>query len=272
MKRWWWMIALSASLALGAGTGMGANMADGKKAKGMYQSVPVKEAEILQTGESKMYCPNCGMFLPKFYRTGHAVRLKDGTARQYCSIYCLVEEMEFTELRGKKNTIDQVMVVDNESLKFIDAKQAHYVVGSSKSGTMTTTSKYAFKDKAAAEKFAKENGGSVTGFDGAYEAALGDFAKDTAYVFNMRSSKMYQMGEKLVKNQCDQAKMQKMDAHTMGDMKAIIQSSNLCGTGLSDSQLQGIMLYWWDVKMQNFEKRFGKNEAVQKHIKAMQEQ
>lgn len=236
----------------------------------MYQSVPMEKAQLLQESESKMYCPNCGMNLPKFYKTNHAVKLNDGSVRQYCSIYCLVEEMELTVLRGKKDSVEKIMVVDVPSLKFIDAKKAHYVVGSKKKGTMTATSKYAFKNESDAKAFASKNGGEVVSFDEAYKVALTDFAKDTAMVYKKRSSKMYKMGKKLYENKCDKKKMEALDAHTMGDMKELIKAEKVCGEGLSDGQLQGIMLYWWDVKMNKFEELHGKNKEVQKYIKMME--
>ncbi len=232
----------------------------------MFQSVSQEKAQIMQKGESKMYCPNCGMYLPKFYKTSHAAKLKNGEVRQYCSIYCLTEEMELTTLRGKKDRVEQIMVVDVPSLQYIDAKKAYYVVGSKKKGTMTANSKYAFAQKEAAEQFAAQNGGAITDFDGAYAAALDDFARDTAMVYKKRSSKMYKMGKKLYNTKCDKAAIKRLDAHTMGDMKAMIKTSKACGENLNDMQLQGIMLYWWDVKLDKFEKLYGKNKEVQKYI------
>ncbi len=262
------ILLLSGMLYAEMNGGMEKGKSEGKPMGGMamYQSVDKKDAEILMKNDSKEYCPNCGMYLPKFYKTNHAVKLKDGEVRQYCSIYCLVEETELTVLRDKKDQIEQIMVVDVPSLKFIDAKTAHYVVGSKKPGTMTTASKYAFAKAEDAEAFAKENGGTVTNFDGAYQTALKDFAKDTALVYNNRSTKMYNMGKKMFEEQCDKAAIEKLHAHTMGDLKQMIKESNACGAGLQDGQLQAVMLYYWDVKMQNFEKSFGKNEEVQKYI------
>jgi nitrous oxide reductase accessory protein NosL len=243
-------------------------MQNGKKMM-MYQSVPVKQAKIYQDGEAKMYCPNCGMYLPKFYKTSHMAKLKDGSVRQYCSIYCLVEESEITTLRGKKDSIDKIMVVDVESLKYIDVKDAHYVVGSKKAGTMTFVSKYAFKSKESAQKFATKNGGQLMNFEQAYNVALTDFAKDTAKVYKKRSTKMYKLGKKLYSTQCDSKKIEKIDAHTMAQAKALIKNSNACSDNLNDKELQAVMLYYWDVKLKKFEALYGKNPEVQKYIESM---
>ncbi|MDY0320878.1 MAG: nitrous oxide reductase accessory protein NosL [Arcobacteraceae bacterium] len=234
----------------------------------MFQTVDVKEATLLQTTKDKLYCPNCGMHLPKFYKTNHAVKLKDGTYRQYCSIYCLVEEMELTVLKGKHDTIKEILVVDVPSLKFIDAKKAYYVVGSSVKGTMTMTSKYAFEKVEDAITFMNTYGGEVKSFDEAYKIALLDFAKDTALVYDNRSTMMYKNGEKLYNTKCNKEAIDKIDAHTMGEMKAIIGQEKLCEDGLNDGQLQAIMLYIWDVKLNNFNKMYGENEEISIYIKS----
>ena len=57
----------------------------------MFQTVAPGEAELLQSGKGKLYCPNCGMNLVKFYKTSHAMKQKDGSIHQYCSIHCLAE-------------------------------------------------------------------------------------------------------------------------------------------------------------------------------------
>jgi nitrous oxide reductase accessory protein NosL len=235
----------------------------------MFQSVPLEKATILQSGKDKMYCPNCGMYLPKFYKTSHVARLKDGTIRQYCSMYCLVEEFEVTKYRGKSNLLDKVMVVDVTSLKYIDAKDAFYVVGSKVGGTMTMMSKYAFGKKTDAQKFANKNGGMIVDFEKAYDSAISDFAKDTALVHKKRSTKMYKMGKKLFYSSCDKDSLANIDAHTMGNMKALIKNSGICGKNLNDKQLQAIMLYYWDIRLKKFDELYGGNRAVQKEISKM---
>ena len=147
-----------------------------KKMMKMFQAVPKGKATLLQEGKAKAFCPECGMTLPMFYKTNHAATV-NGKVKQYCSIHCLVEDMQ----KGSKLT--NIKVVDTNSLKFIDAAKAFYVIGSSKKGTMTAVSKYAFAtNKADAEAFAKANGGEVTDFNGVMEAAKVDFAKDSKMI------------------------------------------------------------------------------------------
>ena len=213
----------------------------------MFQSVPVEQATILQKGKNKMYCPDCGMNLPKFYKTTHAIKLKDGSVNQVCSIHCLVEEMELTVLRGKADQVEQILVVDVPSLKYVDAKTAHYVVGSAKKGTMTATSKYAFADKADAQNFIAQNGGTLSSYEEAYNTALADFYKDMGMLKAKRSSSMYKMGKMLSEKSCDTEKLNAMTADSRGALKALIRDSGVCkleAQGMKlDSQLQAIMLY-----------------------------
>ena len=79
-------------LALGTlATFAQAEEAKPKKMMKMFQMVPADQATILQEGKAKMFCPECGMTLPMFYKTNHAATV-DGKVKQYCSIYCIVED------------------------------------------------------------------------------------------------------------------------------------------------------------------------------------
>ena len=234
----------------------------------LFQTVPIDKITIIQKGKDKIYCPNCGMNLAKFWKTSHAVELKNGTIKQFCSIYCLVEQLEITTLRGKEDMIKKYLVVDVISNKYIDAKKAFYVIGSSKKGTMSATSKYAFKNKSDAKAFMNKNGGIITNFDGAYQIAIKDFAKDANLVAIKRGTKMYKIGEKLYNSICDKEKIALLHAHTMGEMKALIEHSNVCNLKSKgfkkDMQLQAIMLYYWDKRLKDFKKLYGKNEKIEK--------
>lgn len=137
-------------------------------AQTLFQTVKDDQAVLLQESDKNSGVV-CGMNLTKFYKTNH-VALVDGKLRQYCSIHCLAEDLKIKNL-----LLTQIKVVDVNSLKFIDANEAIYVVGSKKGGTMSKISKYAFADKNEAEVFVKENGGELMRFDKALEVALKDF-------------------------------------------------------------------------------------------------
>ncbi len=122
--------------------------------------------ELIQNGPEKTRCHHCGMSLPMFYKTSHAVILKDGEKRQYCSIACLAAE--YPEIRGRIKT---VLVVDAKTEKLIPVQNAHYVVGSKIRGTMAAVSKIAFGSLDDAKAFQKRYGGEITDFEHAFEMA-----------------------------------------------------------------------------------------------------
>ena len=143
--------------------------------KGIFQSVPEKEAVLLQKGTQKSSCLVCGMDLPMFYKTSHAIKFKDGTYKQYCSLNCMIDDLEFGDLKDQKNKVLQILVVDAKNLNLIDAKKAFYVVGSKKPGTMSMTSKYAFQYEKDAKEFNNKNGGKIVTFDKSYALTLKEF-------------------------------------------------------------------------------------------------
>ena len=159
-------------IALFAGCSTKSEAVKSKQSKShmmMFQSVSKESATLLQTGKEKHFCTNCGMTLSMFYKTNHAATV-EGKIKQYCSIHCLAEDI----MRGKDVT--DIKVVDTNSLKFIDASKAFYVLKSHKKGTMSGKSKYAFSTQKEADTFAKAHGGTVGDFNAALALAKKDFS------------------------------------------------------------------------------------------------
>ena len=198
----------------------------------MFQMVPKEKATLMQKGDAKMYCPQCGMNLPMFYKTNHVAEV-DGKVKQYCSIHCLVEDIE----KNHKKPV-HIKVVDVTTLKFIPVENAFYVVGSNVKGTMSMTSKYAFGTKEAAEQFVKEHGGKVTDYKGAYEEAKKDFAADSAMI-SKKQAMMAKKGEMLYAKKC-QPTDAKFDSPA--EAKAYVVKNGLC-KGLNPKQLQAVGLF-----------------------------
>lgn len=133
-----------------------------------FQTVAPKQAILLQSGVEKKSCTRCGMNLVVFYKTSHAAKV-DGHQHQYCSIHCLSEhENSGAKLNDKK-------VVDVLTLKFIDVKDANYVVGSDIDGTMSRTSKYVFRHEKNAKIFQSKFGGKIMNFEKALKVSQKDF-------------------------------------------------------------------------------------------------
>ena len=196
-----------------------------------FRAVPFKEAQILQDGNAKMFCPKCGMTLPMFYRTNHVAKI-DGKMQQFCSIHCLVDAMN----SGAK--VSDIQVVDNSTLKFIPVSKAWYAVGSNKPATMSKVSKYAFGTKEAAQNFAKENGGKVMQFDALLAMAKKAFAKEQKMI-GMKQHKMAQMGAKIYQAKC---KPMSEKFKSIAHAKAYIQANNIC-RDLKGKSLQAVALY-----------------------------
>ena len=134
----------------------------------MFQTVEPHQTKLLQKGDNARYCNSCGMDLVLFYKTSHAAKV-NGKTKQFCSMHCLAETMQ------KVKNITDIKVVDAKSLKWIDAKKAYYVVGSRVKGTMSRTSKYAFKNLSDAKEFQRLRGGKIMTFNQALEIAKKDF-------------------------------------------------------------------------------------------------
>ncbi len=197
-----------------------------------YQAVLSEKAIILQRGEGKHYCSICGMTLPMFYRTNHLAHSKDGI-KQYCSIHCLMEDKILN-----KNDLKKLKVVDNTSLKFIDVKDAFYVIGSSKPATMSMVSKYAFASEADAKKFALENGGEIKRFDAIAKIVEEGLKKEKKRILK-KQSKMVRMGEKIYIKMC---KKTDKKFSSVAQAKAYVKENNLCGN-LKGKKLQALGIY-----------------------------
>lgn len=202
-----------------------------KKMMKMFQSVPKGKAILLQEGEAKPFCPECGMTLPMFFKTNHAAKV-NGKMKQYCSLHCVVEDSK----KGSKLT--NIKVIDVTTLKFIDVSKAYYVVGSSKKGTMSMVSKYAFANKADALTFSKENAGEVIDYTNAYKIAQDDFSKDDKMI-SKKQEMMTQKGETIYAKMC-----QKTDKkfETVAEAKTFIVQNKLC-KDLNIKQMQAVGLY-----------------------------
>ena len=203
-----------------------------EKPKIGYQAVPIEKATLVQEGDTKNFCPICGMTLPMFYKTNHTA-VHEGHDKQYCSIHCMVEDKE---LNG--SALTDIKVVDNTSLKLIDAKNAFYIVGSSKPGTMSMISKYAFAEESDAKKFAKTNGGELKTFDEVYAMVSKGMQKEKAMIAK-RQKKMQMMGEKIYNKMC---KKTDKKFSSVAQAKSFVSKNKLCGE-MKGKNLQAVSIY-----------------------------
>ncbi len=205
-----------------------------------FTKMASNEPELTQKGESKHWCNICGMSLKKFYKTSHASHKKNGQPTQYCSLRCLAHAHNIEGV-----DINNAKVVDVVSEKLIPAKDAFYVVGSKVLGTMSKTSKLAFKDKKDALEFVKNMGGEVVDFKKAYKLAQNSLQKDIAITKKKRSKMMHPMGKKLLAYKCDLKEIKLKDFKYINELKPIIKKR--C-KNLKEKQAQAVALYLWEVK------------------------
>lgn len=127
-------------------------------------------------------CKYCGMDRGKFAHSRVLIEYDDGSLTGTCSLRCAAVELA--------NNIDKapvkITVGDYYSKAQIDAEQAFWVLGGSVPGVMTANAKWAFKERAAAEKFMRENGGAPATFDEAMRAAYHDMHSDTKQIRERR--------------------------------------------------------------------------------------
>ena len=205
-----------------------------------FQTVEPKDATLVKTDSSKTFCNVCGMDLPKYYKTNHVAEFKNGHKEQYCSIHCLAEVY-----KDYKDKIKSIQVVDTNSLKLIDATKAFYVVGSSKEGTMSPISKYAFASNDEALKFQKEFGGTIHNFEEAMKIALEDLPKDNK-ILDEKRVPIAKKGKKIFESMCDINQIK--DFNSIGEAKQYVLDKNVCKK-LDEMMLQAVSVYLFNPQL-----------------------
>jgi copper chaperone NosL len=127
-------------------------------------------------------CKYCGMDRAKFAHSRMFVEYDDGSSLGTCSIHCLAIDL----VVNMDKTPRAIQVGDYNSKKLIDAEKAFWVIGGNKPGVMTKKAKWAFENKADAEKFIAENGGTLATFDEAMKVTFEDMYADTKMIQEKR--------------------------------------------------------------------------------------
>ena len=208
---------------------------------GDFTKMATNKPTLTQSGKDKHWCPTCGMSIKAFYKTSHASTLHNHAPRQYCSIRCLVVDMQ-----EYKIDTNAVKVVDAKSEELINATTAFYVVGSKVPGTMAKVSKLAFKNEADAKEFIKKRKGKIVDFKTALSMANESLNADIAMITKKKEKKMYPMGKKIFEKKCNQS-IDPNNYIEINDLKAAIKTENLCKP-LKEKHLQALSLYLWEVK------------------------
>jgi len=137
-------------------------------------------------------CKYCGMNREMFAHSRILIEYNDGSKVGLCSLHCAAVDLA---LHLDKTPVF-IRVGDFGKKELIDAETAAWIIGGAKPGVMTKNAKWAFADKADAEKFQAANGGRIAGFDEALQASYQDLSEDTKMIRERRKMKRMKMMEK----------------------------------------------------------------------------
>ena len=127
-------------------------------------------------------CKHCGMNREMFAHSRMLIEYSDGSKVGLCSLHCAAVDLALNLDKAPTS----IMVGDYGKKELIDAETATWVIGGNKPGVMTKNAKWAFAEKADAEKFQQANGGRLATFDEALQAAYQDLGNDTKMIREKR--------------------------------------------------------------------------------------
>jgi copper chaperone NosL len=127
-------------------------------------------------------CGYCGMDREKYAHSRMLIRYRDGSTGPTCSLRCAAVDLAI----GLDKLPQEILVGDYRTKELIDAEAAHWVMGGTQSGVMTRNPKWAFKERADAERFVTENGGNLATFDYVIQAAYAEMYEDTRMIRERR--------------------------------------------------------------------------------------
>ena len=157
----------------------------------LWLSLLLTPSYDINAKEEPKWCPLCGMNLKMYHQTSNRLNFSDGSKVQTCSIFCAAQVYE-----KRAAEIDQWEVVDYETKIFIDAKKAHWLIGSDIPGVMAAVSKIAFSKLDGAQKYQKDHGGNLGTFDDALNRTLSDMGSDRKMIM-ARVAERTKMGKDL---------------------------------------------------------------------------
>jgi copper chaperone NosL len=151
----------------------------------LLMGASISFAEKAPDIEKHSSCTYCGMDREQFAHSRFLIEYDDGNSFGACSIHCAAVDLA-THI---DKTPTSLKVGDFNTKKIIDAESATWVIGGNKPGVMTKRAKWAFENKADAEKYVQENGGEIASFDRVMQAAYEDMYQDTKMIREKRKMK-----------------------------------------------------------------------------------
>ncbi|MDX1808801.1 MAG: nitrous oxide reductase accessory protein NosL [Sulfurospirillaceae bacterium] len=196
---------------------------------------------VLVQKDQNRWCPITGQSIIDYYKTSFISKLKSNqNFRQYSSLTALA-------IDNQRNGIDKTYIkaLDVVSQKYINAKNAFYLVNSNIAPTFGKIGVLAFEHKNDALIYAKKYDGKILSFNQALSTVEKNLKSSIAYMHNIYKKKNYNMGKRIYLKKCK--KIDPNDFIEINDLKKEISDKNLCGK-LNERYLQALSLYLWDVK------------------------
>jgi len=112
-------------------------------------------------------CGKCGMYPARYPQWQTQVVFDDGSMVPFDGAKCMfgfIFNMSKYDAAHSKENITKIWTKDFNSGEWLDAKSAHYVIGSGVMGPMGKEL-IPFKEAASAQAFQKEHGGNLAGYD-----------------------------------------------------------------------------------------------------------
>ncbi len=216
---------------------------------------------LVQQEKGKFWCPVSGEKIEDFYKTSYIAKLKmNGNNRQYCSLRCLVIDMDEYGI-----DLDSIEVLDITSQKYIKAKSGYFVVGSKVDGSLSSVSKLAFQNINDAQQFVKKYKGKIVDFQEALSVAKESLEKDNEMILKKKKKKIYPKGKNIFDKVCQKEKIDPTDFIEINELKQEIVDKKLCKP-LKEKDLQAVALYIWEVK------RFGDLSTLEDKVQVTEDE
>lgn len=168
---------------------------DGTPAQFIPKSPPDAQPQIDDLAKHPK-CPYCGMDRKQFHHSRMVVHYADDLADGTCSLHCAAISLSLNIDRDPQALWVGDNAADTAVKPLVDVDQASFLVGSKLPGVMTTRSKVAYGERAAALAAQQEHGGEIADFNAALLAAYTDMSADVARIRKNRAERQRKQMER----------------------------------------------------------------------------
>lgn len=133
----------------------------------LFTQAAIATSDAPQTIPADQSCGKCGMYPAKYPEWQAQIVFKDGSMTPFDGCKCMfgfMFKMGEYDKAHTKDDIAKIWAKDFITGEWVDAKSAHFVIGSNMMGPMGKEL-IPFKEAGSAETFQKEHGGHLASFD-----------------------------------------------------------------------------------------------------------